>query len=416
TAEFVFTAFAKSNLDAKLGQSQVKQPRKSDAAKKSSKTLREEEAAREAKRTSGTYQLIQGVTELYQDNRFNSLLKLRGSEDGKRQDLFETTAMLCTNAKTPFTPMGREEIKNEDEENKKLFSAGAVITAKGKWRTSPRAQKKNAKADPKKDAVNYGRYVGLVGFAASTYVKVIEELNQASFAKDLETFEEVFKFVSCGSDLKESLSALANDIEILAKCALSLAKYCSTKAQIRAFVQESARGFKGKEKVSNTMKFCQLLLLLSFVAGDVSLSCGVMEVSAEDFVLTPNTPFIAFRVNGEVKVRFMQVVPGGNSFSAPISRWHFIVIKIAEALWGLAGLDDLANEMEWKAEFKKAKFKPKPGEDDLDDGLDDEAPSLGHVFTWLDPFNPAPAIGGQNTAMDVDDNPGNEELPELEEG
>ncbi|KAJ3097532.1 hypothetical protein HDU96_000345 [Phlyctochytrium bullatum] len=388
-ANFVFTAFAKSNV-----YQQQQQQRTESTSKKSGKDLRREATEREAKRTSGTYQIIQGVTQLSQDNRFNSLLKLGGSEDGKQQDLFETTAMLYTNVKTPFTPMGREEVKHEDEENKKLFSAGAVITTKGKWRSSPRAQKKDAKADPKNDAVNYGRYVGLVGFAASTYIKVIDELNQAYLGasvgeylnkEDVKTFEEVFKFVTCESDLKESLSALANDIEILAKCTLALAKYCSTKAQIRAFVQESARGLKGKEKVLNTMKFCRLLLLLSFGDGDVSSRCGVMEVSAEDFVFTSNTPFIAFRANGEVKVRFMLDVPGGNCFSANMSRWHFIVIKIAEALWRLAGLDDIANETDFQAEFKKAKFKPKPGDDDLDDDLEDEAPSLGHQLVAISP-------------------------------
>ncbi|KAJ3098311.1 hypothetical protein HDU96_011138, partial [Phlyctochytrium bullatum] len=293
--------------------------------------------------------------------------------------------MLYANVKSPFTPTGKEEIRHEDEKSS-VFSAGAVIKTNGEWRRSPRAQRKDAKADPRNDAVNYGRYVGLVGFAASTYVKVINELNQA------------YLHASVGEHLHR---------------------------------EESARGLKGKDKVSNTLKFSRLLLLLSFADGDVSSSCGAKEVSAEDFLFTPNTPFIAFRVNGEVKVRFMQDVPGGNCFSANMPRWHFIVIEIAKVLWRLAGLDDVENEMDFQAEFEKAKFKPKPEEDDLDDDLDDKVPSLGRVFTWLDPFNPAPAIGGQKTkttTMNVDDNPDlqtnhneeesadNEELPELDDG
>ncbi|KAJ3090149.1 hypothetical protein HDU96_003524, partial [Phlyctochytrium bullatum] len=95
------------------------------------------------------------------------------------------------------------------------------------------------------------------------------------------------------------------------------------------------------------------------------------------------------------KVRYLEEIPEGKAF---VSRWNLFVVKTAEALRRLAGLDDLEHEMEFRAEFQKTKYKAKPEEDDPDNNLD-EAPSLGHVFSYLEPFTTC------NTKANVDDNP-----------
>ncbi|KAJ3093594.1 hypothetical protein HDU96_002157, partial [Phlyctochytrium bullatum] len=134
-AEFVFTAFTKAiwrKPDRETTATRIDSP---PAAKPD--ILREEEAAREASRISGSYQLVNGLRDLPDTNRFNSTLMLQGSEEEKRQDLFNTTSTLYMNVKTPFTAMGREEVEAEDQKKPRLFSAGANIEAKGEWRPSP---------------------------------------------------------------------------------------------------------------------------------------------------------------------------------------------------------------------------------------------------------------------------------------
>ncbi|KAJ3087178.1 hypothetical protein HDU96_004595, partial [Phlyctochytrium bullatum] len=164
-AEFVFAAFAKPGFE-----SPPKKPQTTSSTNVTSpKTLREEEAAREAKRTAGSYQLVQGLANLPTENRFNTLLKLQGSEDTKREDLHNTTVMLYRNVKCPYTPVGVEEIKGENEKNPKLFSTSANIRTKGNWQATSRSGK--GTADLNSDIKKYGKYVGLVGFIAAVYLK-----------------------------------------------------------------------------------------------------------------------------------------------------------------------------------------------------------------------------------------------------
>ncbi|KAJ3093319.1 hypothetical protein HDU96_002380, partial [Phlyctochytrium bullatum] len=134
-AEFVFTAFTKAiwrKPDRETTSTRIDIP---PAAKPD--ILRAEAEAQEGKRVGGSYQLVNGLKDLPDTNRFNSMFMLQGSEDEKRQDLFNTTSMLFMNVKTPFTAMGREEIEAEDKKKPRLFSAGANIKAKGEWKPSP---------------------------------------------------------------------------------------------------------------------------------------------------------------------------------------------------------------------------------------------------------------------------------------
>ncbi|KAJ3093256.1 hypothetical protein HDU96_002435 [Phlyctochytrium bullatum] len=102
-AEFVFTAFPKAiwrKQDHETTSTRIDIP---PAAKPD--ILREDEAEREARRISGSYQLVNGLRDLPETNRNNSMLML-GSEEEKRRDLINTTSMLYMNLKTQFTAMG----------------------------------------------------------------------------------------------------------------------------------------------------------------------------------------------------------------------------------------------------------------------------------------------------------------------
>ncbi|KAJ3089160.1 hypothetical protein HDU96_003853, partial [Phlyctochytrium bullatum] len=172
-AAFVFTAFAKHEWD--------EAPKKTRPAlsENSPETLGQEAAIREVKRATGSYQLVNGLPDLPRENRFNDLFKLQGSHDVKREDFYNTTLMLFGNVKTPFTPMGAEEIKGEDDNKSKLFSASSNIKTRGRWQANSRSQKGKGMADLEQDSLNYGEFVKLVAFIAAVYMKVLNTLSQA---------------------------------------------------------------------------------------------------------------------------------------------------------------------------------------------------------------------------------------------
>ncbi|KAJ3093463.1 hypothetical protein HDU96_002268, partial [Phlyctochytrium bullatum] len=151
----------------------------SSSKEQSPETLRAEEADREARRTSGSYQLLHGMRALPTENRFNALLLLQGDEDVKKQDLLNTTRMLYCKTKCPHTAMGVEEIKSEEDSKSKLFSASGNIRTRGTWQANSRSKKGKNMADLKQDSLNYGEHVGLVAFIAAVYLKVLNTLSQA---------------------------------------------------------------------------------------------------------------------------------------------------------------------------------------------------------------------------------------------
>ncbi|KAJ3092056.1 hypothetical protein HDU96_002856 [Phlyctochytrium bullatum] len=105
------------------------------------------------------------------------MLKLQGSGDEKKQDFLNTTLMLHRNVKSPYTAMGKEEIRAEDEARAALFSTSSNIKTKGEWISTSRSS--IGVANLKNDSEKYRHFICVVAFMVSVYLKVINELNRS---------------------------------------------------------------------------------------------------------------------------------------------------------------------------------------------------------------------------------------------